>query len=139
MSGTQGSETRQRHHDVRIRLRDEDELKQLDVLATKHGFHGHTARGDLIRSLLLGVAIPPTPAAPSRQRSPARQHLSTLDRLARELQKLLDLIIRMEKGVLPPNDLDRLRTTLPTTIEKAVNDAALVLERLSVEQAEDEL
>lgn len=138
MSSTQGSENRQRHHDVRIRLRGEDELKQLDALARERGFHGRTARGDLIRSALIGVPVTPEPPPPPRRMSPLRQQLAALDRLARNLQRILDVIDLMERGVLPADALDRLRTTLPATITEAVNRAALVFDRLSANQAEDD-
>lgn len=139
MSNTQGSETRQRHHDVRIRLRDEDEVRQFDSLVRQRGFHGRTARGDFLRSLLPGVTIRPIPMpSPPRQMSPLRLQLAALDRLASEVQRLPSLLDRMERDVLPADDLNRLRNTLPARIEEIVKLAELVFSRLSAALTEED-
>lgn len=118
MSGTSGSENRQRHRDVRIRLRDEDELKQFDQLVRDAGFTGPQHRGDWLRSQLPGVVIHPAPPPPLMTVHPWVDAIAAIDGLATEIAELHKLLTRMETGQIRFGDADRLRTTFPAIIAR---------------------
>lgn len=123
MSRTSGSEQRQRHHDVRIRLRDKDELDQFDQLVADAGFHGQHARGDWIRSHLPGIVVRPTPPAAPPVVHPWLNTIAAIDGLANELGGLHPLLTRLETGELRFADADRLLSTFPATIARLLGKA----------------
>ncbi|MGT2515502.1 hypothetical protein ACVOMT_15860 [Sphingomonas panni] len=127
MSGTSGSEKRQRHRDVRIRLRDEDELKQFDQIVRNTGFHGPHARGDWLRSHLPGVVIRPAPPPPSLTIHPWVDAIAAIDGLATEIADLHKLLTRMETGQIRFGDADRLRTTFPAIIARLLVRADTII------------
>jgi|GEM_PF-4016233 len=127
MSGTSGSENRQRHRDVRIRLRDEDELKQFDQIVRNAGFHGPHARGDWLRSQLPGVVIRPAPPPPPRTIDTWVDAIAAIDGLANEIADLHKLLTRMETGQIRFGDADRLRTTFPAIIARLLVRADTII------------
>ena len=118
MSRTSGSENRQRHRDVRIRLRNEDELGQFDQIVGNAGFYGPHARGNWLRSQLPGVVIRPAPPPPSLTIHPWVDAIAAIDGLANEIANLPKLLTRMETGKIPFSDIDRLRQTFPALIAR---------------------
>lgn len=128
MSGTSGSENRQRHHDVRIRLRD-DEMKCFDQLVRDAGFTGPQHRGNWLRSQLPGVVIRPAPPPPPPPRTidPWVDAIAAIDGLANEIADLHKLLTRMETGQIRFGDADRLRTTFPAIIARLLVRADTII------------
>lgn len=123
MSGTSGSESRQRHRDVRIRLRNEDELDQFDQLVADAGFHGPHARGDWLRHHLPGVVVRPTPPSPAPTVHKWVDTIAALDGLASQIAALPALLERIETGTLRFDDADRLRATFPAIVARLLDKA----------------
>lgn len=130
MSGSSGSEQRARRHDVRIRLRTEDELRQLDQYVKDAGFYGLHARGDWLRSHLPGVNIQTAPPPSPPAVHPWVDTIAAIDGLANELANVNMLLDRIQSGVLRFNDADRLRRTLPATIEDLLIKAGAIIDVL---------
>ncbi len=130
MSRSSGSEQRQRRHDVRIRLRDEDEVAQFDQLVSDAGYHGDRARGDWLRSHLPGVIIRPSPPPPPLTFHPWVDAVAAIDALANEIAALPALLERMQTGVLRFDDADRLQATLSETIAQLLVKADRVISEL---------
>jgi hypothetical protein len=130
MSRSSGSERRQRRHDVRIRLRDEDEVAQFDQLVRNAGYHGAHARGDWLRSHLPGVVIRPVPPPPPLTVHPWVDAVAAIDGLADEIAGLTPLLERMQTGVLRFDDADRLRVTFPAIIAQLLVKADRVISEL---------
>lgn len=126
MSDRSGSEQRQRKHDVRIRLRDEDEVAQFDNLVRQKGYHGRTAKGDWLRSHLPGVSVIPAPPPRPITISPWENAIGAIDRLATEIEALHGLLDRMESGQLPFSDTERLKATLPEAIARLLEKASVL-------------
>ncbi len=127
MSGTSGSESRQRHRDVRIRLRDVDELAQFNQIVRDAGFNGPHARGDWLRSQLPGVVIRPAPPPPSLTIHPWIDAIAAIDGLATEIADLPKLLTRMETGQIRFGDADRLRWTFPAIITRLLTRADAII------------
>jgi hypothetical protein len=123
MSGTSGSESRQRHRDVRIRLRNEDELGQFDQLIGDAGFHGPHARGDWLRHHLPGVVVRPTPPSPAPTVHKWVDTIAALDGLASQIAALPALLERIQTGTLRFDDADRLRATFPAIVARLLEKA----------------
>lgn len=130
MSSRSGSEERQRKHDVRIRLRDEDEVAQFANLVRQEGFHGPTAKGDWLRSHLPGVSIVPVPPPRPVAISPWADAIGAIDRLATELEAMHVLLDRMESGHLHFSDIDRLRATMARTIDRLLERASSLFAKM---------
>lgn len=127
MSGTSGSENRQRHRDVRIRLRNKDELAQFNQIVRDAGFHGPHARGDWLRSQLAGVVIRPAPPPPSLTIHPWVDAIAAIDGLAAAIADLPKLLTRMETGQLRFGDADRLGKTFPAIIARILVRADVII------------
>ncbi|WP_156364057.1 MULTISPECIES: hypothetical protein [unclassified Sphingomonas] len=127
MSSTSGSEQRQRHRDVRIRLRNEDELDQFDRHVKNAGFYGPHARGDWLRSHLPGVIVRPTPPPAPPAANPWADTIAAIDGLANELADIHLLVDRLVTGTLRFADPDRLRDTLPKTVAAILAKADAVI------------
>ena len=123
MSGTSGSESRQRHRDVRIRLRNEDELDQFSQLVRAAGFHGPHARGDWLRHHLPGVVVRPKPPTPAPSIHKWVDTIAAIDGLANEIAALPALIERLQTGTLRFDDADRLRQTFPAIVARLLEKA----------------
>lgn len=130
MSSRSGSEERQRKHDVRIRLRDEDEVAQFANLVRQEGFHGRTGKGDWLRSHLPGVSIVPVPPPRPVAISPWVDAIGAIDRLATELEALHGLLDRMLAGRLHFSHIERLQATLPGTIDRLLEKASSLFDKM---------
>lgn len=127
MSRTSGSEKRQRRRDVRIRLRNEDEVDQLDQHVEDAGFYGPRARGDWLRSHLPGVIVRPKPQPTPPAVHPWVDTIAAIDGLANELNRLHRLLERLESGQIRFADADRLLETFPAIIARILVRADAII------------
>lgn len=127
MSRTSGSEKRQRHRDIRIRLRNEDEVDQFDQHVKNAGFYGPHARGDWLRSHLPRVIVRPKPPPTPPAVHPWVDTIAAIDGLANELNGLHPLLERLESGQIRFVDADRLRSTFPAIIARILIKADAII------------
>ena len=115
-----GSETRQRHKDVRIRLSPE-EIATFDAEVARRGFNGQQARGDWLRAQLGLLPLPDPADAASHQRVPVPGGQALLARLGEtgtDLRKLVVFLGAYVTDSLPEHDRQRLQADLITWTEK---------------------
>ena len=116
-----GSDNRQRHPDIRIRL-DAGEVAMLDACARAAGFEGQHARGAWLRQQI-GAAPRPERERAIHQRVPmpgGQAVLAELGKAGVNLQKLLGVLTRFADGDLPAADMQRIRSEMPRMIDQAI-------------------
>jgi hypothetical protein len=128
-----GTETRQRHNDVRIRLND-DEIAIFDAEIARAGFRGQQARGDWLRAQL-GIAPTRVHAAEEavHQRVPlpgGQALLADLGKVGSRLRKLENLLPAIPKGYLDDADEARIRGKLGGWISDLLEQVTTVIHKV---------
>lgn len=132
-SSPSGTETRQRHSDVRIRL-NEDEIAIFDAEVARAGFRGQQARGDWLRTQL-GIARTREPALEeaAHQRVPlpgGQALLADLGKVGLRLRKLENLLPEIPKGYLDNADEARMRAKLGRWIADLLREVTDVIRKV---------